>query len=728
MARVIIVSNRLPVSVKKTDGKLEFSQSTGGVATGLASYAENPRNAWIGWPGIPSDDLTESEQKQVKRELAKHNCIPVFMTKKQIDSFYNGYSNTVLWPLFHDLDFKTEGTHDEWWHGYQQVNKMYADLISKEATKNSRIWVHDYQLLLVPQLLQKAHPTASIGFFLHIPFPSPSSFTKLPEAKKLLTGMLGAQLLGFHTHGYVNNYLDTAEALDVGTVGHGQIILGDRSVRVVDFPMGIDVKKYAESAKSATVKKAILKYKLRYRGMKVIVAVDRLDPSKGLVERLQAYREFLRRNPKLHKKVVLSMVAAPSRTDIDVYRKLGDKLGKLAAEINEEFGTKRWKPIDYMNYSIPFEEVSALMHVADVAFIAPIRDGMNLVAKEYVASRQKTGVLILSETAGAAQELSEALLVNPARPASVVKALEQSLTMPKRELKKRFSAMKQKLAGNTVHNWANTFMNTLQKPVPSPEALLRTANVNGKNKSLITQQYSLTSKRLILLDYDGTLKAHTGNYDSAAPPKQVVSLLKRLAKDDRNEVVVVSGRDSSDLEAWFGDLPISLVAEHGALSKAAGNKHWKQAVNSGRRWKKVLLPVLETYTARTPKARIEEKQYSLVWHYRQSPAFAAQKNLQILQRVLRPLASQFGLALFNGSKILEIKDPGINKGNAVHRWIKHEHDFVLVMGDDFTDEDMFAAAPPSAVTIKVGRGKTLANYRVQNVSEVLDLLQSLKSN
>lgn len=724
MARVIIVSNRLPVSVKKEDGKLVFSQSTGGVATGLASYANNPNNRWIGWPGLPSDGLTSAERHEITRELAKHNCVPVFLTKKQIDDFYNGYSNSILWPLFHNLPVQGKKYREQWWRGYRAANKLFSDAVLKVAHKHSHIWIHDYQLLLVPELLLAAKPTATIGFFLHIPFPRPKVFTKLPEAKKLIRGMLGAQLVGFHTSGYVNNFLDTCEELDMGTAGNGQVILGGKTIRVTDFPMGIDYDKYADSNKTAAVRTAILKYKLRYRGQKVIAAVDRLDPSKGLVERLEAYREFLANNRKLRGKVVLSMVAAPSRTDIDVYKKLAQKLDKLVAEINAEFGTKRWQPIDYMNTSLPFEEVSALLHVADVAFIAPIRDGMNLVAKEYVASRKKTGVLILSETAGAAQELSDALLVNPARRATVVSALEQSLTMPRRELKRRFAAMQRQLSSNTVHHWAGNFMKTLQQPVPVGQNL-RTPSLTTERIKRVKNNYQLSSKRLLLLDYDGTLQPHAEHYSHAEPSKRLLQLLNQLASDEKNEVVLISGRSKDDLQDWLGDMHVNLIAEHGALIKSAGHKTWHETVQSGRRWKKTILPLLQNYTDLTPRSHIEEKQYSLVWHYRQSPAFAAQKNLQILHRVLRPLTRQYGLELFNGSKILEIKDPGINKGNAVHRWLRREHDFVLAIGDDFTDEDMFAAVPASATTIKVGRGRTIANYRLHGSEEVLGLLTQL---
>ncbi len=725
MARVIIVSNRLPVSVKKEDGKLVFSQSTGGVATGLSSYANNPNNRWIGWPGIPSDDLTPTQRREVSRELARHNCIPVFLTKKQIDNFYNGYSNSILWPLFHNLPVQGKRYREQWWKGYRAVNKLFSEAVQKVAQKNSRIWVHDYQLLLVPDMLRAANPTSNIGFFLHIPFPRPKVFVTLPEARKLISGILGAQLVGFHTTGYVNNFLDTCEELDIGTAGNSQIVVGNRIIRTTDFPMGIDYQKYAESSKSAAVRAAALKYKLRYRGQKVIVSVDRLDPSKGLVERLEAYREFLQKNyRKLRGKVVLSMVAAPSRTDISVYKKLKIKLDDMVEEINEQFGTKRWQPIDYMNVSLPFEEVSALLQVADVAFIAPIRDGMNLVAKEYVASRRRNGVLILSETAGAAQELSDALLVNPARPETIVQALEKSLTMPKHELRKRFASMQKQLSSNTVQHWAGSFMKTLQKPVPRTTSL-RTPSLTTTRISKIKNSYHLTSKRLLLLDYDGTLMPHTDHHSHAVPPKKLLRLLESLSNDDKNEVVLISGRSREDLQDWFGDININLIAEHGALIKSAGHKTWHETVDSGRRWKKTMLPILQHYTDITPNAFIEEKQYSLVWHYRTSPPFAAQKNLQILHRVLRPLARQHGLELFQGNKILEVKDPGINKGNAVHRWLRREHDFVLVIGDDFTDEDMFAAVPASAITIKVGRGRTIANYRATSSDEVISLLTKL---
>ncbi len=725
MANVIIASNRLPVAVKKVGGKLEFTQSTGGVATGLMPYMKDPKNRWIGWPGIASDDLTTKDKATITKRLAKEHCIPVFLTKKQVDDFYNGYSNSVLWPLFHNLPAQGKAKRAQWWKGYYEVNQLYAQAIQSAASKSSKIWVHDYQLLLVPEFLRREQPGANIGFFLHIPFPKLKYYQKLPEAKRLLRGMLGAQLVGFHTHGYVNDFMDCAEGLGVATATEGQLVIADRIVKVTDFPMGIDYDKFTAASKSAAVAAATLKYKLRYRGRKVIAAVDRLDPSKGLEERLEAYREFLARNPKLHGKVVFSLIAAPSRTDIPVYQRLGQRLQKLADTINTAYGTLTWQPVDYMPQAVPLEEVVALLQIADVAFIAPVRDGMNLVAKEYIASRRKHGVLILSQTAGAAQELQEALLVDPMQRSSVVGALEKSLSMPRRELKKRFKTMQKQLQDNTVHHWAGKFMDTLAKPVAPPRELLYTPSLNAEVQTKIIARYRLARKRLLLLDYDGSLVPYAENYSQAAPDAPLRKVLQKLGDDPNNDVVIISGRSQKNMEEWFNDLPVSLVAEHGAAYRSKSAKSWQSLTPGSRRWKRDLMPVLERYTKLTPGASIEEKNYSLVWHYRRATNFAAQKNLRILQHVLGPAVTTYGLQLFHGKKILELKDPGVHKGAAAQRWLKREHDFALIIGDDYTDEDMFAAAPPSATTVKVGRGRTIANYRLPGSRQVVELLRSL---
>jgi len=723
MAQVIIVSNRLPVTVKKTDGVLTFEASMGGVATGLSSYVKNRKNKWIGWPGIPTEELTEANKRTITKELAKRSCAPVFLDRKQLADFYNGYSNSLLWPVFHNLPLDKELHDERWWKAYKAVNKAFADAVLGAVQHDSVIWVHDYQLMLLPELLKAELPYNHIGFFLHIPFPTAKSFAKLTQGARLITGLLGADLIGFHTKNYVKNFLNTAQSLDLGVPGDGQLIVLDRAIRVIDFPMGIDYEKFAQARNLPAVKKSVNELRRKYKGKRVIAAVDRLDISKGFIERLRAYQVFLTNNPKLLGKVVFVLVGAPSRGEIAAYQKLSQRVNDKVAAINKEFSTPRWQPVEYVNRAIPFEEVSALFQVADIAFIAPLRDGMNLVAKEFIASKSKHGILILSETAGAAQELQDALLVNHRQPASLVAALEQAMGMRKREARGRFTRMQKHLSSNTVHTWAGDFMKTLQTaPLPGVPHLL-TRTLSPKLEANLHTQYDRARKRLLLLDYDGTLVPFTGHYAASKPPQSLRNLLKKLSAEDKNDVVLISGRSADDLDDRFAGLRLNLVAEHGAMTKRAGSKNWHTLTRAESRWKHQILPVLHKYTAMTPRAIVEEKPHSLVWHYRQSPPYYAQKHAVVLKRVLRPILKTYGLALFQGSKIIEIKNPSINKGSALQPWLKNKYDFILAIGDDYTDEDMFTTIPLSAHSIKIGRGPTKAKYRLSDTKETAQLLQ-----
>lgn len=726
MAQVIIVSNRLPISVKKKNAKLVFTQSLGGIATGLSSYVEDPGNTWIGWPGIASDELSESEKQLIAKELATHNCYPVFLSQKQIDNFYNGYSNSVLWPLFHNLPTKTFSSErlDPWWQAYRKVNQQFSEVVVNLANSKSQIWVHDYLLLLLPELLRTEDTTPNIGFFLHIPFPDKKTFIKLPEAKRLLNGMLGANLIGFHTKEYVNNFMSSVSALGIGATAENHVTLNNsRNVRVAEFPMGIDYKKYAAASRSKEVKQAFKDYKKRYAKCKVIVSIDRLDPTKGLEQRLRAYSDMLNRNPDQHGKVVFAMVAAPSRTDIPVYAQLGKRLEVLADQINKKYGSSTWQPVDYINVAQPFERVAALFQIADVAFIAPLRDGMNLSAKEFVASNHKRGVLILSETAGAAQELQDALIVNPSEPESLVNALEQALSMRKRELRGRLKRMKKDLSINTVQHWAKTFVDTLQQPIPGTPRLTRT--LNDRLIKDLQLDYTKAKKRLLLLDYDGSLVPFAADYRNAKPSKSLIKLLENLINDKANDVIIISGRSAKDLDTWFGSLSVNLVAEHGAATKKMGNKTWQSVEKNDTDWRQLILPALEKYARLTPGARVEIKPHSLVWHYRAATPYNAQKYAIIIKRALKPFLKTHGLELVQGNKVLEIKNPRISKANAAKAWLDRSYPFVLAIGDDVTDESLFAALPNSSYSIKVGRGRTAARFRLTSSKEVTSLLRKL---
>lgn len=725
MSRLVIVSNRLPLSVKKVDGKLEFFPSVGGLSSALASYTEKGNDRWIGWPGIPSDELTEEEKADITRYLHKHNCYPIFLTQKQLDGFYNGYSNGVLWPIFHHLPTGDNGECDKNWKAYEQVNRLYANETLRLSNASDAIWVHDYQLMLLPEMLRVERPKERIGFFLHIPFPVYKHLSQTPHTAALLRGVLGADLVGMHTTAYAENFLDCCQREHIGLVAHRKVALPDRVVRVLDFPIGINYDRFADAAKSVEVQIEYQKLRWKYRGKKVILTIDRLDPTKGLIERLNAYRTLLEENPTMRTKVIMVMQAMPSRTEVAEYKKLRVAVDKLIAEINETYGTTSWKPVEAIFSALPFEQFAALYQRANVAFIAPIRDGMNLVAKEYLASRPKQdGVLVLSETAGAAEELKDAIMVNPAQPRSMVRGLKKALTLPPSELRARTTKMQRYLRRHTVDKWASSFLTSLQIQTSTPLLHITHSFIGAPEKALVAD-FHQRRKRLILLDYDGTLQPIMRRPEEAEPSRATLSALKRLGEDSRNDVVIISGRDRTTLNAWLGKLPITLVAEHGAFIRRPDWKTWHRTLGSTDKWKMEVAELLEYYAKRTPGAFVEYKEQTLVWHYRNASPFTAQKNLVQLKRLLRPIADANKLGVREGKMVLEVHHLDISKAHAMQEWLLKSQDFVVILGDDTTDEDMFASAPAGSYTIKVGRGRSLADYRLPNPASVHKLLRKL---
>lgn len=723
---VIIVSNRLPVSVKRVDGKLEYYPSVGGLATGLSSYANNRRNKWIGWPGIADDELSEQDRIDITQELKKHNCYPVFLTKKQLDDFYNGFSNSLLWPAFHELPVKSQATPAHW-NAYKRVNQLFAETVFTLSAPGSTVWVHDYQLLLLPTMLRTRRPKDKIGFFLHIPFPNAETFTTIPHHQQLLNGLLGSDLVGFHTESYVQNFLDCCQQTGAGLVGTRKLILPDRVIRVTDFPMGIDYGKFARATKQRAVRTEVLKLRAKYGRKKIVLTVDRLDPTKGLVERLQAYREFLRQTPALRGKVVMVMLAVPSRTEIPEYQALKRRLEKLVKAVNKEFGTLRWQPVDYLYKSVPFEQLTALYRFADVAFIAPIKDGMNLVAKEYLATNPNNrGVLILSETAGAAEELKDAIIVNPQESDSLVRGLSRALTGPPRDLRRRARNMQERIASFTVHDWAGTFMKSLQQSRPQGAGRYVTRQLNADQQNALLKHYRTAKHRLVLFDYDGVLTSFRGKPADAAPSKQLLNQLRKLSEQAGTHLVIISGRSQADLEAWLGELAdVTLLAEHGAFLRKRRTKRWRQTTDVDLAWKDEAAAILDAYTQKTPGATLEQKAASLVWHYRRAAPYYAQKHLVAIKRLLNRLAKTHPIVVEQGNMILEVRTDGVHKGTGALSLLTPQTDFILAVGDDATDEDMFEHLPEWAHTIKVGRGHTRARFRLANVDDVHRLLRKL---
>jgi len=725
MGNLVIVSNRLPVTVKKTDGKLEFSPGSGGLASGLGDYTKGKKRGtkWIGWPGLSCDNLSAAERRTIAAKLKAYRCYPVFLTQKQIDGYYNGYSNSVVWPLFHDLRVKT-GDNAHTWEAYREVNAVFAREVMELSKPGGSIWVHDYQLMLVPQLIRTERPHDQIGFFLHTPFPAASTFTDSKHALALVTGVLGANLVGFHTAGYARHFVGSCKQLDIGTPVDGQLVLPNRSVRVDVFPIGIDYAKFSAASKQRSVQTHYRRLLRKYDGKKIIVTVDRLDPSKGFIERLEAYQTLLRDKPELHGKIMMVMLAIPSRSDVAEYQKLQVRVEGLVDTINAQFGDEQWQPIEYLYQTMPFDELAALYQRADIAFVAPLRDGMNLVAKEYVASRKNhAGVLVLSQTAGAAEELKDAVQVDPAQPKTLVRGLSRALAMPAKELQKRTHTMQEHLQEFTIQKWADTFITSMQRPhIPVPQ---RTHNLTDTRTQKLLSHYHQANKRLIMLDYDGTLAPLVKRPEDAKPTPELRALLQRLAKNPANDVVVVSGRDKQTLQTWLGDLPIGIAAEHGALYRRQGGKNWHKLASDDRSWQDLVGSLFDYFADIVPGSHVEHKEWALTWHYRTVSPYAAQKNLVSLHRLLKPIAAKYNLLVRDGSKILEVHSREISKAKIAQEWLLHDYDFILCAGDDTTDEDMLSALPPSAYGIKVGNNPTSARFRVKNVHDMLQLLGRL---
>jgi trehalose 6-phosphate synthase/phosphatase len=724
--KFIIISNRLPVNVTKEKGKLVYTSSNGGLAMVMSSLAsDQAEQLWIGWPGIASDDLTPAEKSAITRKLRTFGCAPVFLTKKQIDNFYFGYANDTLWPLFHY--FQSLANYDNaYWVGYKEVNTIFKKTVARYADPQASVWIHDYHLMLLPQMVRTALPDSAIGFFLHIPFPSYEIFRLLPNRAEVLEGLLGADLIGFHTYDFARHFLSSVLRILGIDNSHGSIIMRDRVVKVDAFPLGIDYGRFIRTLGEEATVEEIKRVKDSYGDKRIILSVDRLDYSKGIVKRLEAFEKFLQENPSYHKKVVLVMVAVPSRTEVDTYKDLRDELEKIVSRINGAFGAVDWAPISYQYRHLPFEQVVALYSEAEVALVTPLRDGMNVVAKEYVASKQHSpGVLILSEMAGVIDELPEALRINPNDVDSMVRALKTALKMPKKTQLANLRSMQRRLSRYTVQRWAKDFMEQLNKSKQTQQQQNNKV-LSATCEDKIVRSFKKAQRRLLLLDYDGTLRGFAPTHDpkQAAPPRSLLELIRGLAAVPHTRVCIISGRPRKALTTWFHGIPLTLAAEHGAWMKYNGE--WSQQPVSLHEHKKTILPILEHYAERTPGAVIEQKDFAIVWHYRNVPTELAHARNASLRYELNQLLASTDLTIHKGAKIIEIKPRTVHKGAVAEDLMAiHKADFVLAIGDDYTDEDMFQALPEDAFSIKVGLGDTSARYQVTSVKKVLSLLRKL---
>lgn len=733
MSKTIIISNRLPVQLQISDGGLTAIPSVGGLATGMKSVHSGGESLWIGWSGLTDEDTPESLESEIDRALSEHGCAKVKLTAKDVDGFYFGFSNRTIWPLFHYFLEYTEFELD-FWNVYKSVNQKFADAIIAHSDENDTIWVHDYQLMLVPQMVREKRPNTSIGFFLHIPFPSYEIFRTMPWREEVLKGLLGSDLIGFHTYDYERHFLSSVRRLLGLDVSFNDVYLDHRVIKVDSFPMGIDYKKFKEAAlennKNKEDQRSDLQIKLDNHkasapDTKLILSIDRLDYSKGIAKRLNAFEYFLNKYPEYKEKVRLIILAVPSRSNVPQYQLLKREIDELVGRINGELSTVNWTPIWYFYRSLPFENLIDLYTSSDIAWLTPLRDGMNLVAKEYIATRiDKTGVLILSEMAGSAYEMNEALLINPNNFEQQADTLKRAITMPKEEQMARNMFLQNRLERYNVEVWANEFMNSLNRKSEGDETFVSQKMTNALlNK--ISKTYASANKRLLFLDYDGTLTGFHKDPQKAIPDAELYNLLDKLHNDENTTLFLISGRDKQTFTKWFLDKKYNMIVEHGVWISTAGEP-FKMLENVKGEWMEKIKPVLESFVDRTPGSFIEEKNYSMAWHYRNTDPDFGEKRATELNTVLTSLIGNDGISVLNGNKVMEVKSSNVNKGRASVRILgEDDYDFVFAIGDDWTDEYMFQELPETAVTVKVGLKKTQAKYFVENTKRVRELLQTL---
>ncbi|MDP2310867.1 MAG: bifunctional alpha,alpha-trehalose-phosphate synthase (UDP-forming)/trehalose-phosphatase [Pseudomonadota bacterium] len=725
MPRLILVSNRLPVTVRLEGGQVFVERSAGGLATGLQGIHAQAETVWVGWPGDTSR-LTDEQRAELTRGLDTMRVRTVPLSPAEVARYYDGFANGVLWPLFHYLIDRVP-LEAASWETYVRVNQRFADIVAEQAHPGDHVWVHDYHLCLVPGMLRQRLPRLRIGFFLHIPFPSGEVFRTLAWRTPLLEGLLGADVIGFHTASYRRHFANSVGLLlghRVARAARGddvhQIFVNGRGVALVVAPMGVDAVGIGDTARSRAVDAQAAS--LRQPGTRLLLGVDRLDYTKGIPRRMLAFERLLEREPALRGRVRLLQVAVPSRERVDAYRQIRRQVEEHVGRINGLYTQGAAVPIHYVYRSLSEAEVIAHYRAADVMLVTPLRDGMNLVAKEFVAARSDLdGVLLLSELAGAADELDAALLVNPYDINGVASAMARALTMPVGERRARMSSLRARVEAADVHAWAQRFLRHLDE---APARVGPSAATPARRLDDVLAALRSAPRRLLLLDYDGTLVPFAARPELAAPDAPLLTLIRRVAETPGTALHLVSGRRRADLERWFGQLPIGLHAEHGLWTRWPGKTSWEMRPLPPDTWMNVIRPAFEAWVTRLPGSAIEEKTASLAFHYRETGLLDAPEELR---RAAEEYARWLPIDVLPGNRVLEVRARGTNKG-AIITALRDRGELegvVLALGDDTTDADLFAALPPEAHTVQVGDVPLPARHRVDGVEGARALLERL---
>lgn len=715
---MVVVANRLPVDYEEGEGgQPRWKPSPGGLVTALEPIMRAADGAWVGWAGVADREFEPFENDGIE-------MIPVPLSNAELEDYYEGFANDTLWPLYHDV-IAPPSFHREWWDAYVRVNRRFADAAARAAAEGAVVWVQDYQLQLVPRMLREQRPDLVIGFFNHIPFPAYDIYSQLPWRRQVIDGLLGADVIGFQRAADAGNFGRAVRRL-FGFRTRGSIIEvpdgtgGVRRVVARQFPISIDAAGFEELARRPEIQARAREIRESLGNPRtVMLGVDRLDYTKGIRHRMKAYGELLRDGRLAVEDVTLVQVASPSRERVETYRQLRDEIELAVGRLNGDQSTLGHQAIAYLHHGYPREEMVALYLAADVMLVTALRDGMNLVAKEYVACRfDLDGVLVLSEFTGASDELRQAVLVNPHDIEGLKDAIVEAIEMPARERSRRMRSLRRRVNDNDVANWSATFLETLTGTgtisAGIPEGLaLDLANAAD------------TERLLVALDFDGTLAPLVDRPEDARATDRGRTAMERLVALPDTRVAIVSGRALASLgEVASPPEGTLLSGSHGVeLQLDAGVVHI-DLLDVERAALAQLTDLVERIAADAPDAWVEHKPAGVALHTRRLAPNAGVALQQAAREQV--LAALPGLTVRSGKSVIEFAVRSSDKGESLTRLRQHVGaSAVVYLGDDVTDEDAFAALEGGDVGVKVGPGKSLAEHRVRSPEEVADLLELL---
>jgi trehalose 6-phosphate synthase/phosphatase len=710
---IVVASNRLPFTFQRGPRGLERRPSPGGLVSALEPVLRRRGGTWIGWPGL---ELRDDEQ--VSARGRNYRIRPVRLSDSEVQRYYHGFSNRTLWPLFHSLPERTRYDRRDF-EAYQHVNALFAEAIHASARHAELVWIHDYHLMQAPSALRLADPERRIAFFLHIPFPPYDIFRLLPWHREILRGLLSCDLIGFHVGGYVQNFLDCVERRLGAQVDRRslRITYAGRTIQVGAFPIGIEFELFEDLARKAAHRSA-------GRPERIVLGVDRLDYTKGIPERIRAFERLLELHPRHRENVVLLQVAVPSRSQVTEYRQLKSEIDELVGRVNGRFATAQWSPIRYLYRSFAQDRLCALYRDADVALITPLRDGMNLVAKEYVTCQvEERGVLVLSSMAGAAETMREALIVNPNDIEATAEEIHRALTMDEEHRRARMAALRRRESREDVHAWVQSFLEAAIRPAESLP--LRDSDFEGWLGAYLSR-YPL----VLLLDYDGTLTPLVGHPDEARLTPRMRKLLAACAARGDTEVGIVSGRSLANVRGMVGDESFVYAGNHGLEISGPqfGEFQHEDLVHYTKRTEE-LAGLIEKVSVKG--AWVESKGPTLTLHFRGVPE---SRRPALVERA-RKIINEAGYQARDAHCALEARPPiGWDKGRAVLHLLRTCHGptwservRVVYVGDDQTDEDAFELLAGLATTFRVGPPytRTSATFRLADVDAVAALLDWL---